>query len=191
MNTIYDNALKSCDLNFMFHARRQHQRLFPEDEQARFWISAMTGDVATMTAMPPDLVAGLFDQYASKFDEHLVNHLNYRTPQLLLDLLLKAMGSSNSHFWPRAVDLGCGTGLMGPLLRPHVQLLEGVDLSSAMVEKARERGCYDRLEVSDLVSHLENSDSGKYDLLVAADVFVYIGDLKPVMETAAKNSNPG
>jgi predicted TPR repeat methyltransferase len=46
--------------------------------------------------------------------------------------------------WQLAVDLGCGTGLMGPLLRSHVSVLEGVDLSTAMVEKARERGCYDR-----------------------------------------------
>lgn len=47
-------------------------------------------------------------------------------------------------------NLRCGTGLMGPLLRAHVDLLEGVDLSSGMIEKAKERGCYDKLEVGSM-----------------------------------------
>ena len=56
--------------------------------------------------------------------------------------------------WRRCVDLGCGTGLMGPLLRPHTGCLCGVDLSQGMVQKARERGCYDELDVGELVEYL-------------------------------------
>ena len=63
---------------------RQHQKLLPNDEKTRFWIAAMSGDAAAMQAMPADLVAGLFDQYADKFDNHLVHALQYRTPQLLM-----------------------------------------------------------------------------------------------------------
>ena len=44
----------------------------------------MSGDAAAMQAMPADLVAGLFDQYAENFDEHLVKALQYRTPELLM-----------------------------------------------------------------------------------------------------------
>jgi predicted TPR repeat methyltransferase len=173
-------------------ALRQHQRLFPECEKTRFWIAAMSGDAAAMQAMPSELVAGLFDQYANNFDEHLVHQLQYRTPQLLLDAMLQLRGEK-AH-WQLAVDLGCGTGLMGPLLRSHVSVLEGVDLSTAMVEKARERGCYDRLAVAELVSYLSQHETGTtvlYDLLVAADVFVYIGDLEPVLKSAAEHSNLG
>lgn len=63
---------------------RLHQKLFPDDAKTRFWIAAMSGDAAAVQAMPSDLVAGLFDQYAEKFDDHLVNALQYRTPQLLM-----------------------------------------------------------------------------------------------------------
>jgi predicted TPR repeat methyltransferase len=120
----------------------------------RFWIAAMSGDSASMPSMPEDLVTGLFDQYADKFDEHLVSSLQYRTPQLLMDTLLDVASSVlccvqgcnlNSSRWQRAADLGCGTGLMGPLLRRHVAHLEGADLSAGMVNKARGKGCYDRL----------------------------------------------
>ena len=123
--------------------------------------------------------------------------------------------------WRRAADLGCGTGLMGPLLRPACGCLVGVDLSAGMVAKARARGCYDRTDVGELVAWLRDeaataaaatgasgrqggskpgdgasaesssngagpsSDGGGYDLLVAADVLVYIGDLRPLMAAAA------
>ena len=58
------------------------------------------------------------------------------------------------------MDLGCGTGLMGPLLRSHVKQLEGVDLSAGMVQKAKERGCYDKLDVDELVACLNGRSRG-------------------------------
>ena len=87
------------------------------------------------------------------------------------------------------LDLGCGTGLCGPLLRPMARTLTGVDLSPAMIDKAREHGVYDRLEVGDLVETLRRFPRG-YDLLVAADVFVYLGDLAPAFEAAAASLRP-
>ncbi|KAG1654140.1 hypothetical protein FOA52_012186 [Chlamydomonas sp. UWO 241] len=116
-------------------AFRHHLRLFPDDEQTAFWIAAMAGDAGAMGAMPAGLVAGLFDQYADKFDDHLVNSLQYRTPQVLMDAIIAAGGPRNAPpRWTRCVDLGCGTGLMGPLLRPHLVggVLEGCDLSAGM-----------------------------------------------------------
>lgn len=59
--------------------------------------------------------------------------------------------------WSHCVDLGCGTGLMGPLLRPHTRHLSGVDLSQGMVQKARERGCYDDLSVDELGKYLSDA----------------------------------
>ncbi|GIM02756.1 hypothetical protein Vretimale_7601 [Volvox reticuliferus] len=193
-------------------AFRQHLRVQPNHQASKFWIAAITGDVEAMSAAPPDMVAGLFDQYADHFDDHLVNKLQYRTPEALRDQLLSACqdrtaspsgscsGSgiaaaaataatagtrSGTPRWRRCVDLGCGTGLMGPLLVPYCDALEGVDLSAGMVDQAAKRGCYNRLAVAELVSFLEAeaahdkaADVGTpYDLLVAADVFVYIGDL--------------
>jgi predicted TPR repeat methyltransferase len=117
------------------------------------------------------------------------------------DALQQAAGSTRR--WQKCLDLGCGTGLMGPLLRPFVATLEGVDLSAGMVEQARQRQCYDSLQVMELVEYLHQyrglqqstvhatgrSQQGA-DLLVAADVFVYLGDLHPVMAAAARCCAP-
>ncbi|GFH08640.1 TPR_REGION domain-containing protein, partial [Haematococcus lacustris] len=93
-------------------------------------------------------------------------------------------GGSAPHF-QRCVDLGCGTGLMGDLVRPLVAPggLEGVDLSAGMVAKASQRGCYDQLAGP-------QQRRQPYDLLLAADVFVYIGDLAPVLQAAASSAAP-
>ena len=86
-------------------------------------------------------------------------------------------------------DLGCGTGLCGLLLRPAGRDAGGVDLSPAMIEKARARGVYDRLEAGDLVEAMKKAPRS-FDLLVAADVFIYVGDLAPTFEAAARQPPP-
>jgi predicted TPR repeat methyltransferase len=77
------------------------------------------------------------------------------------------------------LDLGCGTGLCGPLLRPLARTLVGVDLSPKMLAKARERGGYDELVCAELAAYLAGQPQ-RFDVGVAADVFVYIGDLVDV-----------
>jgi predicted TPR repeat methyltransferase len=79
----------------------------------------------------------------------------------------------------RALDLGCGTGLCGAALRPLAERLEGVDLSGSMVARARERGVYDLVTQSDLTEHLRSAEPG-FDLVIAADVFIYVGALEDV-----------
>ncbi|MBL8343561.1 MAG: tetratricopeptide repeat protein [Rubrivivax sp.] len=92
--------------------------------------------------------------------------------------------------WRSALDLGCGTGLMGPLLAPHCGVLDGIDLSPLMLQKARALGCYRHLVHGDIVEHLR-STGDSHDLAVAADVFVYIGELQPVFEGVARVLGPG
>jgi predicted TPR repeat methyltransferase len=79
-----------------------------------------------------------------------------------------------------ALDLGCGTGLCGPLVRPLAERLTGVDLSARMIEKARSLAVYDRLEQGDVIEFLEGNGGERWDLVLAADVFIYVGDLEPV-----------
>ena len=89
-----------------------------------------------------------------------------------------------------ALDLGCGTGLCGSLVRPVAQWLEGVDLSGNMVSQARARGVYDRVEQADVVEHLAKA-TRRYDLVLAADVFIYVGALGDVFTGAARVMEPG
>ena len=175
----------------LMHYRR-HLKTHPEDEQAHFWISVLSGQAVAHA--PAAHVASLFDYYAPRFEEHLVKALQYCTPQALVGALLEAAAmpaaarqNGGKTRWGCCADLGCGTGLMGPLLRSHVSSLDGVDLSAKMVEKAREKGCYDRLFVEDAVEFLSEQRGRRhsYDVLVAADVLVYIGDLEPLLAAAS------
>ncbi|KQQ47206.1 hypothetical protein ASF61_00690 [Duganella sp. Leaf126] len=151
-----------------------------DDPQTIAFALASVGAGDTPATLPGDYVRTLFDQYANHFDQHLTEVLGYRTPAAL-DSLIR----SSSH--PQGpdghtldiVDLGCGTGLCGPYLRACARRLDGVDLSQQMLDKAAVRALYDTLSCADLVDYL-SSRYRSWDLAVAADVLVYIGDLAPV-----------
>jgi predicted TPR repeat methyltransferase len=150
--------------------------------EIRFALAAL-GEGEVPAAAPAAYVKELFDQYAGHFDRHLVEVLGYRTPMLLGELLGRyGISASAASAQPKlldVLDLGCGTGLCAPILRPLARKLLGVDLSEKMLDKAREPGLYDDLACADLVEWLANRQE-KWDLVLAADVFVYIGDLAPV-----------
>jgi predicted TPR repeat methyltransferase len=133
---------------------------------------------------PRHYVEQLFDSYADGFDEHLVGKLGYRTPWLIADMVLGKPDGAPRR-WGAALDLGCGTGLMGPLLAPHCEALDGVDLSSQMLAKAAALGRYRYLVHADLAEHLQGTGE-RYELVVAADVFVYVGDLDTVFAGVAR-----
>jgi predicted TPR repeat methyltransferase len=133
-------------------------------------------------------ITKLFDGYAERFDNHLEGKLSYRVPSLLASAVAETTPAKPLD----VLDLGCGTGLCGTALRPFARWLHGVDLSAAMIEKSRERGVYDELTCGDMLDVLrDRSDRERYDLIAAADVFIYIGDLTPVFEAAADALRPG
>lgn len=143
------------------------------------YMLAIMGAEQAPGASPAAYVKALFDQYAGNFDRHLVDVLRYRTPTLLVEALRRHLPPGELD----VLDIGCGTGLCGPLLRPLACLLEGVDLSPHMLERARDTGLYDGLYCGDMVGYLRVRPASA-DLLVAADVFVYAGDLQPVFAVA-------
>jgi len=149
---------------------------------------AALGEGALPASAPPDYIKGLFDQYAGHFDQHLVEVLAYRTPALL-DALLRAHLSGTQG---EVLDLGCGTGLCAPFLRPLARRLTGVDLSQRMLDKARASNLYDALACADIGDFLAgDGQAGRYDLVLAADVFVYIGDLASVFAGVAQALQAG
>lgn len=133
---------------------------------------------ARIDAAPLAYVKGLFNSYAEDFDKALVERLAYATPQKLA-AMVAAMGGVEPRHFSRVLDLGCGTGLSGEAFVASAGWLEGVDLADAMVAAARDKGVYDSLACSDILSFLGASEH-RYDLIVAADVFIYFGDLKHV-----------
>lgn len=143
-----------------------------------------SGATAELT---PGYVRALFDRYADRFDRDLVEKLDYHAPTVLRGAVDAVTGGRTGL---RVLDLGCGTGLAGVAFRSLAGELAGIDLAPRMVEKARARGVYDRLAVADAVAALRGDADG-WDLVVATDVFVYIGDLGPVLEAASDALRPG
>jgi predicted TPR repeat methyltransferase len=146
---------------------------------------------AAAGAMPRGYVRALFDQYAPAFDRALTEGLNYRGPALLREAIAAACERSGRalHFL-RVLDLGCGTGLAGAEFRAHAGFLEGVDLSERMIAQARDKTIYDRLHAGDLIAFLHGTRES-YDLVLAADVFVYVADLAGAARGVARILLPG
>jgi predicted TPR repeat methyltransferase len=149
----------------------------PADAQGAAARLALIGRGDVPDALPPAYVARLFNDYAPRFDVHLVRNLGYRAPALIANGLSNA---APDRRFASALDFGCGTGLMGEALRDRVDRLTGVDLAPGMIAKARQRGAYDELEVGEAVAMLTSGPRGTFDLIVAADALVYIGDLAPL-----------
>jgi predicted TPR repeat methyltransferase len=170
-------------------ALRQYQealRLKPGYAEVAYKLAALRGGSAPETA-PPEYISDLFDQYAEAFDEHLTGALGYRTPQRLRELYDELAGDATGL---RVLDLGCGTGLSGLAFRDRAAFLAGVDLSPRMLDKARARELYDELQCGDVVPALA-AEGHAWELVLAADVFVYLGDLAAVMAAAARALRPG
>lgn len=130
----------------------------------------------------------VFDDYADTFDNHLRDKLEYRAPEMISQIAYAAGMQDNGNL--TIIDLGCGTGLCGPFFRDAASRLIGVDLSAKMLEKARERRVYDELHEADIVEILQRTTNA-YDVAIAADVFVYVGNIAPVFAGAATSLRSG
>src|SRR4051794_1821254 len=143
--------------------------------------------VEPLAAMPQFYVQTLFDQYAPRFEAALVEDLGYRGPELLFRAVLAVRAAARKPaFFKRAIDLGCGTGLVATEFARGVDHFIGIDLSPRMIEKARLSGFYAELEVADMVQGLRSRPDGSADLILAADVMIYVADLAPVLSESRR-----
>jgi predicted TPR repeat methyltransferase len=165
---------------------RRCLELDPEDnEGASMFLAAMNAK-ASPVAAPAAYIRRVFDSYAARFDDHLVKGLRYVGPQRYLEALLPRLPRQEGL---SILDLGCGTGLCGEVLRPLASRLEGVDLSKRMLEQAERTGRYDALETADAVEGLRKRSD--LDVIVAGDLLIYFGDLAPVLDAASQALAPG
>ncbi len=168
-------------------ALRRALALEPEDTLGVRLDLARLGTLAPDEAMSDAYVRALFDEYAPSFDRHLTRSLGYRGPELIADALRRACsGRLRPYRFGPTLDLGCGTGLMGQALGGLCERIEGVDLSPLMLEKARRTKLYDALHEGELVDFLSGRASDEADLVLAADVFVYVASLEAVFREAQR-----
>ena len=140
-----------------------------------------------LTDRAPDAwVRTTFDNFAPSFDARL-SSLGYAVPQQLAAALMPRVPAGALDI----LDLGCGTGQCGVALAQRKRHLVGVDLSEKMVARARSRGLYDELCVSEIHEWLRTSPAARFDLVIAADVMIYIGLLIDLFTEVSRVLRPG
>lgn len=159
------------------------RELVPEDPVVAHLHAAMRGE--TTARAPVGYVRDVFDDYAARYDRHMVEKLAYAAPSQMARLLEVAAPGAR---FARAVDLGCGTGLCGRALRARIDHLVGIDLSPEML--ARCAG-YDELANADVLEHLGAAPPACFELIFAADVLIYLGDLAPLFAAVRRALAPG
>lgn len=160
-------------------------RLSPANEIFLYTHQVING--RTPAKQPEALTRNMFEGYASNYDRHLLGVLKYRVPQLIADKIVERFPSRNIN----VLDLGCGTGLLGMALGKVGGHFAGVDLSLAMLKEAEKQNVYARLHHVNLLDALATTAANDYDVVVAADVFTYVGALDAAIHDCFKVLKPG
>ncbi len=178
LGNVLDQAGRAQEAKEAYHAALT---INPALEEARYNLAAL-GDMPPPPSTPYPYLLRLFDSYAPSFDQHLVEALNYVVPEKLYEAVTAARPQAAAL---DVIDLGCGTGLVGQHFRKVARRLTGIDISARMMEWAEHRKIYDQLVLGDYVHYLSTSQE-PCDLVLAADVFIYAGDLVAVFQAVAR-----
>ena len=159
----------------------------PTSASARHMLASLDG--SNPDAPPIDYVRSLFDEYAPRFERELTIDLGYRVPTILRQMIDAARPSP---IFARALDLGCGTGLSGVAVKDRVTDIVGVDIAKAMIAEARAKKIYTALFAMEIGAYLASNDAQRkpFDLVVAADVFIYVGKLDDIFATLVQRMAP-
>jgi predicted TPR repeat methyltransferase len=162
-------------------AFQSYLALDPEDHMGAGVKLALIGVIAPPETLPEEYVRTLFDDYAPRFDDALLNDLNYTTPKKMANAIRRV---TNRAAFPHLLDLGCGTGLATAEVALICTHKVGVDLSQGMIDLANEKGLFDEVFVEPIEQFLTRNEK-KFDLILCADVMVYIGVLEQIIKDCA------
>jgi predicted TPR repeat methyltransferase len=172
-------------------AREAYERyleLSPGDAEVEHLLVSLR-DAPPPPRAPDECIVQLYARFAEFYERNMRTDLEYCGPEVLASALSRAFGSAAAAL--DVLELGCGTGLAGTILRPYARRLVGIDLSPDMVELAKETTWYDALEVAEITEWLSRSGDREFDLIAAADTFIYFGDLRQVLRPAAARLRAG
>jgi len=190
-----DDSNRWCVLGELAHivgrrerAREAYERYMtfePDDAEVGQILVALR-DQAPPPRAPDECIEQLYSRFAGFYEKNMCGDLKYQAP-LRLNEALDTQPTLAKNL--DALELGCGTGLAAPHLRPRARKLHGLDLSPDMLEKARATGLYDELEVAEITAWLARC-TASFDLIVACDTLIYFGDLRQVIVPAARLLRP-
>ena len=114
-----------------------------------------------------------YDKWASKYDEEFVFAEKYKYPENIVDTFRKMGGINHSPI----ADIGCGTGVLGEQFIGEMVVLDGFDISSAMLLQAKKKNAYRSLIECDL-SKPNALPKNHYGAVISCGTFT-IGHLGP------------
>ncbi len=169
--------LKQSNLQKAINHYQKALTVDPNNAETKHILHALNQDELPNQA-PTEYLQNLFDQYAPGYDKHLLEILRYDVPQQIHTLVVNEVNPHDHSL--RILDLGCGTGLIAEQFRSQAKEMIGVDVSASMLEAAKRKGLYQQLLNQSVEEALDNFK--EIDLVIAADVFPYIGNLKEIFQ---------
>jgi len=176
--------LKKGDLARARASFEQAHALNPRDPTIAHLHAASTGVLPAN--VESEYIRGLFDDFADRFEDTLVGHLGYDAPLRMKEFLQRHAADSAA----RVLDLGCGTGLMAQQLDRPGRVVDGVDLSPRMLARARAKRIYRELHEAEVTQFLLGA-TAQWDLILAADVLIYLHDLEELFAATLPRLVPG
>jgi predicted TPR repeat methyltransferase len=144
------------------------------------------GDWLHQGTSDPEEIADRYDDWAERYDDDLASW-SYQAPAVVAETVIAASPTASA-----ALDVGCGTGLVGRELRERGfgGRIVGLDISEASLAVARLGGAYDSLQRADLQRRLPFDDDA-FDVVVCVGVMTYLPDVEQVWRRLARVTQPG
>ena len=167
-------------------AYEQYLQHCPEDAEIQHLLTSLRDDAAP-ARVPDECIKQLYERFSEFYEANMCDELGYSGPEHLSAAIEDVIDGRKAL---SVLDLGCGTGLAGAMLKNRAARLVGIDLSAEMVSLARERSVYHELHVAEITEFLHDSVES-FDLIMACDALIYFGDLSQVIAPAMERLNPG
>ena len=173
-DTHYSLGILSCDVGKRDEAEEHFRRCLacdPGDSRGVAMLLAHLGKGAVPRRTSEAQLLSIYDVRSRFWDQER----SYFAATLVANGLRRHADRSGLDI----LDVGCGTGLVGEAVRDLGGRLDGVDVSPAMLEKAKAKGVYNSLVEADLGSFMAQHENG-YDAVLAAATLIHFGDLGPL-----------
>jgi predicted TPR repeat methyltransferase len=169
-------------------AYRHFTEMRPDNAEARLILLALS-DEAPPARAPDDCIRQLYARFSGFYEENMCGDLGYEAPRRLQELLDNFLNNAGNL---QVLELGCGTGLSGKVLRQYAAHLIGVDLCPEMVSQCQTSQLYDQLEVAEITAFLARkaTEGCRFDLVAACDTLIYFGDLSLILKPSANVLKP-
>lgn len=184
---LYEIAVESPTADVLSYVRRWQEE-YPENPIAKHMSSAML-NVDHVSQISNGYVQNIFNAFADDFEE-VLGDLDYAVPSQM-ETALEVLSQNVKLKKMKILDVGCGTGLCGVYLKKYAKFkgLDGVDISEKMLAIAKSKKIYNHLYNQDLCKFLSEHQNS-YDLINAADVFTYFGELGGVFVLLYESLKP-